>query len=498
MIRSRLMRGVAALVCASLALSPFSFPAASGLPDLGDVSQSLLSPAQERKVGEEIMRSEVRASGAYLDDPEVNGYLNSLGQKLVAASPDVPWDFQFFAVNDPAINAFALPGGFVAVNTGLILLVQSESELAAVLAHEISHVTQHHAVRMLAAQQKSSILTMAGMALAILAARSNPAVASAAIATAQASMLQFQLNFTRENEQEADRLGFQRLAAAGFDTTAQATFMERLQRATRVSDSNAPNYLRSHPITSDRIAEALDRSSGKPYVQVKDSLDFHFVRALVRSYQGTPREAVNYFEDALKEKKYNNEAATRYGLVASLLRARDFDRAQAELAKLEKMVPRHPMIEGVAGQILLQSKQYKAAIARYESALQAFPGHLQLIYDYPTALLEDHQPAAAARFVSEQIRRFPDEGALNSIAAKAYAELGKDMEEHRYLGEYYYWQGNIKGAVDQFEIASKAKDGDFYTSSAVEARLRTLRQEMRDRDKTLQAGKLSLQFSTSP
>jgi predicted Zn-dependent protease len=125
---------------------------ATGLPELGDASQAMMSPQQERKLGEQAMR-EGRSAGAFLEDPEVNGYLNALGQRLVAASPDVPWDFEFFAISDPSINAFALPGGFVAVNTGLILLTQSESELAAVLAHEISHVTQHHTVRMLAAQQ---------------------------------------------------------------------------------------------------------------------------------------------------------------------------------------------------------------------------------------------------------------------------------------------------------------------------------------------------------
>lgn len=480
-------RALALSLCLLLTLAPVTSAPAADLPDLGDISQSLISPAQERKLGEQVLR-EIRFSGQYLDDPEVNGYLNELGQRLVAASPDVPWDFQFFAVNDQGINAFALPGGFVGVNSGLILLTQSESELASVLAHEVSHVTQHHVVRMLAAQQKNSLVTLGAMLLAILAARSNPDATQAGIAAAQASMIQFQINFTRENEQEADRLGFQRLTKAGFDTTAMATFMERLQRATRISDSGAPSYLRDHPVTSDRIAEALDRAHNQPYHQVKDGLDFHFVRALLRSYQGTPREAVAYFDEALKEKKYNNEFATHYGLVAALLRIKDYKRAQDELAALEKIGPRHPMIEGVAGQLLQQSGQLKAAIARYQRALQIFPKHLQLIYDYPTALLDDHQPALAAKFIEEQLRQFPNEGGLQSLAAKSYAELHKDMLQHQHLAEYYYWQGNIKGAVEQMEIASKARDGDFYQASAVEARLRQLRQEAQELKKTLQAG----------
>jgi predicted Zn-dependent protease len=207
------------------------------LPDLGDSSQTLLSPAQERKLGEYIVR-QIRAGGGYMDDPEVNDYLNELGNRLVTATRDVKQDFVFFAVPDPQINAFALPGGFVGVNTGLILLAQDESQLASVLAHEISHVTQHHMTRMLANQQNVLMTTLAGLALAILAAKVGGGGGAgqgtqAAIAGSQALAIQQQLNFTRENEYEADRVGFARLVAAGFDPNAMATFFDRLQRASR-------------------------------------------------------------------------------------------------------------------------------------------------------------------------------------------------------------------------------------------------------------------------
>ncbi|HVO90702.1 MAG TPA: M48 family metalloprotease, partial [Casimicrobiaceae bacterium] len=207
-------------------------PGGQGLPDLGDAVQSDFSPAQERKLGVTIVR-ELRASGGYMNDPEVNDYLNELGHRLLSVSKDARFDFEFFAVPDPQINAFALPGGFIGVHTGLILLAQSESELASVLAHEITHVTQHHIARAIAAQKDTMLMSLAGLALAILAARgggrSGGDAAGAAVATSQALTLQNQLNFTRENEYEADRIGFQRLNAAGFDTSAMATFMERLQ-----------------------------------------------------------------------------------------------------------------------------------------------------------------------------------------------------------------------------------------------------------------------------
>ncbi len=237
------------------------------LPDLGDASQANFSPMQERKLGETIVR-QLRASGGYINDPEVNDYLNELGHRLVAASTDVRQDFEFFGVPDNQINAFALPGGYIGVNTGLILLAQSESELASVLAHEISHVTQHHLARALSAQKDSMLMSLAGLALAILAARGSSAssgdAAAGAIAATQALTIQHQINFTRENEYEADRLGFQRLDAAGFDVTAMATFMQRLQTAMRFVEGGVPTYLRDHPVTYVRIAEAQVRAQGHP------------------------------------------------------------------------------------------------------------------------------------------------------------------------------------------------------------------------------------------
>jgi len=456
------------------------------LPDLGDVSQTDFSPAQERKLGETVIR-QLRASGGYMNDPEVNDYLNELGHRLTAASTDVKQDFEFFAVPDAQINAFALPGGYIGVNTGLILLAQTESELASVLAHEISHVTQHHLARALSAQKDSMLMSLAGLALAILAARgggtSSGDVAAGAVAATQALTIQHQINFTRENEYEADRLGFQRLDAAGFDVTAMATFMQRLQTAMRFVEGSVPTYLRDHPVTYERIAEAQARAQGHPYRQVVDSLDFHLVRALLKSYQGEPREAVKGFDDAIAEHKYNNAIAAQYGLVASLLRTTDFARAKKELAKLEKMAPDHPMIEAIAGHVLLESGDVDGAIRRFGAAVVRYPNKMQLVYDYPEALLKAGRNADAAKFVEQQLLRFPGDGPLQLLAARAYAAQNKQMLAHRHQGEYYAWQGNLKGAIDQLEIAAKAKDGDFYQASVVDTRLRTLRREAADERK---------------
>ena len=453
------------------------------LPDLGDSSQIAFSPAQERKVGEQIVR-QLRAQGAYMQDPEVNDYLNELGHKLVNAGRDAKQDFEFFAVPDATINAFALPGGYIGVNTGLIVLAQTESELASVLAHEISHVTQRHMARMIDNQKNSMLMTLAGLALAVLASRaagsSGTQATAAAISGTQALAIQNQLDFTRENEYEADRVGFQRLVAAGFDPNGAAGLMERLQRSARFVEGNAPSYLRTHPITYERIAEAQARAQHLPYKQVPDSLDFHLVRALLKSYQGDARETVASFDDALRQRKYNNEIAERYGLVATLLRAKNIPRAKTELAKLERMAPPHPMIEAMAGNVLMGAEEYDAAAKRFASALQRYPNKMQLVYDYPEALLKSKRPAEAAAFAEAQLTRFPGDGPLHQIAARAYAEQNMRLLEHQHQGEFYAWAGNLTGAITQFELATKAGDGNFYQMSVVETRLRKLRAEQAD------------------
>ena len=249
--RRLLRRIISGVVAVALACPPLAF-AQTNLPELGDPSQTVLSGAQERKVGETIMQ-QIRASGGYLFDPEVSSYLNELGNRLVTAVPGAPFDFEFFAMADPTINAFALPGGFVGVNTGLILLTQTESELASVLGHEITHVTQHHMARSIVNQRDAALMSIAALAAAILASRSRSSssgdMTSAGIAAAQGLAIQSQIDFTRQNEEEADRLGFARTYAAGFDPNAMATFFERLMRASTWFEGNAPSYFRDHPET---------------------------------------------------------------------------------------------------------------------------------------------------------------------------------------------------------------------------------------------------------
>jgi predicted Zn-dependent protease len=451
---------------------------AQSLPDLGDVSQSEMSPQQERRIGESVMR-EIRADPSYSDDAEITDYLNMLGSKLAAASPDTRQEFNFFLILDPQVNAFALPGGFIGVNSGLLLTAQSESEVAAVLAHEVGHVVQHHFARMLVAQKGFQITSLAALAVAILAARSSSTsstqVSQAAMAAAQASYVQSSLNFTRANEQEADRVGFQILEKSGFNPEGMATFFGRLLRATRFAETAAPSYLRTHPLTTDRIADMENRAQNLPYHQVPDSIDFQLMRAKLKATQDTPQEAVAFFEESLRERKYLSEAASRYGLVSALIRHKAYARALQEMQPLRKLVPAHPAIEALAARVYVAAGNTPMALQTYRDAVRNFSSYRALAYDYADALLRNRQPQEALKLVEGRLQYASSDYRLYQLQAQCYSALGRRLPQHRALAEAYYRLGNLSAAVEQLMLAQKSGDGDFYQQSSVDARLREMR-----------------------
>ncbi|WP_435628266.1 beta-barrel assembly-enhancing protease [Candidatus Ferrigenium straubiae] len=451
-----------------------------GLPDLGDVSQTILTPLQERQIGQQSVM-QIRAGKQYLDDPEINDYLNRLGQKLVENSAEPSLGFEFFALADYNINAFALPGGFIGVNSGLLLTAQSESELAAVLSHEIAHVTQHHLARMVAGQQGDSLASMAAIAIAILAARSNSQASQAALAGMQARAIQKQLDYTRAHEEEADRIGLEILQKSNFSIHAMPEFLDRLQKATRLLEGNAPSYLRTHPITSERVADIGNRVQKQPYRLIPDSLDFQLVRAKLIAAQKTAPDAIAYFSDALGAQKHGNPIAQRYGLVSALLRNNETGRAAEELAALHKqiqsdpMARQNPMVETLTGQVKRTEKNDASALAFYRAAVQTFPQHRALIYDYADLLLNSNQAETAVKLLTEQLTRHPSDTTLYDLQARSYAMLGKRFEQHQAQAYSYAWQGNLYAAIDQLELA-KQVGGSFYQLSMIESDLRELRE----------------------
>jgi len=447
---------------------------AEGLPDLGDSSQSSFSALEERRLGEEIMR-EVRADRTYYDDAESTEYLNSLGTRLTSRNPDSRQEFNFFLMNDRQINAFALPGGYIGVNTGLLLAAQGESEVASVIAHEVAHVTQRHIARILDQQKQSTVLSLAALAVAVLAARANSDLGAAATAFGQGAAIQNMLNFTRDHEREADRVGVQTLEAAGFDPRAMVTFFERMQRATRVYEGGAPAYLRTHPLTHERIADIQNRLENVPYRQVADSLDFQLVRAKLKADLDPPNEARAFFEGSLSERRFLSEAASRYGLATSLLRQKSFAAARKEFDALKRIVPSNSMVDSLGCRIRGGAGDTEGAIECYQTAAKAYPQSRAISYEYAEALIQAQRADKALSVINSRLQLFTEDPKLYILQARAYALQGKRLAQHRATGEAYVRMGNLQGAVEQMQIAVRSGDGDFYQLSATEARLRELR-----------------------
>ena len=457
------------------ARTPPPLPAQSiNLPDLGDSAQAEVTPQMERRIGESIMR-EIRRDPDYVDDPEIKDYVNAIGHRLVAASGETRQEFEFFVLRDRTVNAFAMPGGYIGVHTGLLLAAQTESEFASVLGHEIAHVLQRHAARQYESQSRVSKLSLIAMALALLAGRSNPNVAQAAIVAGQAAPAAVFLNYSRDYEREADRLGYQLLDGAGFDTAGMPGFFERLQKSTRLYENNAPTYLRTHPLNTERIADMQNRSANAPYRQRPDSTEFQFVRAKIRATDGRPDEAVAFFRTALAEKRFSNEAAVRYGYAAAAVRAKDWKTAETEITAARKLVPSNQMIETLAARIKTDTGDLAGAEKILAAARANFPDSASVRLAYAEVLQRLGRNKEAIAQLEELTKGDLREPRIYELIAKSYAALGQRTAQHRALAESYVLRGSVPAAIEQLQFAQAAGDTDFYTLSAIDARLRDLK-----------------------
>jgi predicted Zn-dependent protease len=474
---SLIQRFVSALLILSLAFTSLH---ANDLPELGDVASNELSLATEKKIGQQIINEIRWRDPAYLDDPDVEAYLNQLGGQLAAASNDPGLGFYFFLINDQSINAFAMPGGYIGVHVGLILSAQSESELAGVLAHEISHVTQRHISRQLYNSKQVGMASMLAMGLALLAARSSGQVAGAAIVGAQAGAISSQLAFSRDFEREADRMGFDTLSRAGFDVRGMGGFFERLQKSVRLYENNATVYLRTHPLTGERLSDMQNREQAVAYRQVADSPEFLLTRAKLRAMQGTAQEAISDFEGLLRDKKYSSEWAAYFGLSVALARHRDWPAAESALLNAKKFTVASAMLERQLAEIKLAQGDSVRAMVLYDEAMLRYPLNLALIYGNGEALIKLRRFGAALNFCEAQLRNHPQDVRLHKMRAESYAGLGRIALQHLALSEVFALQGQTAGAIEQLQFARSAGDANFYEQSAIDARLRELQKRLAD------------------
>ena len=486
----RIRQLIAAVAIATQIAAPAALHA-EGLPDLGDSSDASLSEPQERAIGKRIML-EIRGDRAFVEDAELKAYIGALGNRMIAASRfatnDNRRDFEFFLLNDESINAFALLGGFIGLHSGLVLTSTTESELAGVIGHEIAHILQRHQSRGADAQKSGALVQLLGLAIAIVAARSNSSSAGqateAALATTAALQYQNQLNYSRDFEREADRLGIQVMVRAGFDPNGMVGFFERMLRANRHNDTKAPGYLLTHPLTTERIADMQNRvdSMKNEFRFVGgDSFEYRLAKAKLRVIGMGANDAAAFFRSSVAAQTVVRNRADNYGLALALSRARDFPAAEKELNALRSGAAAHPWLESLAAEIQGGKRNWPEALRLYKAGMQAFPDHRAMLYGYLDTLYESGQADTALVQINDQLKTIQDDPRLYELAAKVYERKNKKLAQHRAIGEAYFHRGNLIGAVEQLELAVKAKDGDFYESSGAEARLREFKTAFKNR-----------------
>lgn len=477
------------LLTAMLALwLPHAVQAQSDLPDLGEVSDATLSLADEARIGREVMRA-MRESGQMLDDVEVSAYLNELGGRLAAFAQLPGGHFSYFAVNDNSINAFAMPGGYIGVHSGLILATQSEGELASVLAHETAHEAQRHIARMQAASNATSPWLLAGtVAAAILASRAGGGQgAMGALSAGMGLSISNQLTYSRDFEREADRVGMQYLAKAGYDVRTMPMFFARLDKANRYSDNAAFAFLRTHPVTTERISEAENRAQDYPVVMRADSLTYLLVREKIRVLGQTPEEASAYYHTALERRLFLNEGAQWYGLARARLAAHDLAGARSDLAEARRRLASHPMLFTLEVAIEREARNWPAARRAVHRGLAAFPQNLALQLADVDVLIDSGARDEALAAVRRQLERRPGDASLYRRQASLYADRD-DLRYHAALGNAFYYEQRYGPAQEQYQLAGQAKGNDFYLRSSIEARLREVEKLLKD--EKAQSGKI--------
>ena len=452
------------------------------LPDMGTSASTTMSLEEEKKLGEEFFQ-EFKKQADVIEDVEISQYINYLGNKLVAYSDSPTQDFYFFVVNEASINAFAVPGGYIGVHSGLIFTTRTEGELASVMAHEIAHVTQRHIARTIEGTTSSLPLLIATAVAALLLGGSNPDVAQAAVAAAAAGGVQLQLNFTRAHEKEADRIGMQLLANSGFDPRQMPSFFERMHEATRFGGGkNIPELLRSHPVTLNRIAESRDRAEKYQHSVIEDEVLYHLMKAklLVRIEHNYPK-LIKKLQLLLKEGRYRDERAMRYALALANLESNQISDVESQLAWLIKNDTDRITYRVLQARLAWLNKDEVKATKIYEDALKIYPGDQLLTLNYADYLLQNKQIQKAKKLLEVMPKFQHVHPKYYHLLANASRQLGKSAEFHLAMAEYHYLRGELGLAVEQLEQARKLKTIDFYLAARIEARFKELQQKLHDR-----------------
>ncbi len=449
------------------------------LPDLGDTAGQSFTPLQDKALGNEFMR-QIRQHGLVLEDAEVTRYLNNLARKLVMHSENPGHGFTFFMVNDPRINAFAGPGGHIGVNAGLFTAAENESELAGVLAHEIAHVTQRHLARAFDSAKKLSLVNTAAILAAILIGTQDGAAGAASLQAAAALSMQQQINFTRANENEADRVGIRALAGAGLDPHGMAHFFEKLQKNARLYGTQPPEFLSTHPVTTNRIAEAVSRAESYPPVKKADDTQFQLMRTKLRvaGYEN-PRQVLSDFQ-RFHGKAGGTTDIQRYEYALLLASAKQYEEAIKVMRGLQHADPDRLAYRLALGDILRQAGQLQQALALYKSSLDLYPGEFALVMPYANTLMAAGEDELAFELLVNISNNEPDNPDIYNLLARAAGNTNRPLQTHTAMAEYYYLNGYTQQAVEQMKLAKKTPRLSNYEAARIQARLTAFEKALKE------------------
>jgi beta-barrel assembly-enhancing protease len=465
-----------AALAASLTVATGLVSAQTELPDIGNPAAATITVDEERQIGEMITK-QLRDQGKIIDDPEVDEYVQSLGSRLASqASDPATRQFRYFVVNEPGINAFAIFGGFIFCNYGTILASGNESELASVLAHETAHVTQRHLARMVNAQSHQGLeqaATILGAILIGVLAGGNGSAMEGAIAAAQGAVIQQQINFTRAQEYEADRVGIGFLAAAGFDPQAMANFFEQLSRREGLNGAWVPEMLRDHPVTSNRVAEARARASQYERRKPVQSVGYSLIKERLRVITTPREELIHLYADIGAE--HEPELDKSYGQALTLVA---IGRPAAAVSILQPLVAHHEgntLLHAALGQAQMQAKDTKAGLATFEAALELFPRNVPLSIRYAEALMSADRARDAHVLLLDlfnNIEPTPPQIRLTAMAASAAGNAG---DAYYYMSEYHIANGDLTLSVQQLQLALTTPNLTAVQKERYQARLDEIR-----------------------
>jgi len=445
------------------------------LPDLGSKSAKYLSDYDAQRLGKAFIRQS-RSQQPYVYDPELVAYINRLGNRLLDVSDDAGKEYHFYLIDDNVINAFAVPGGHIALHTAILTKSESESEVASVVGHEIAHVTQRHIARQIESSRYDSIIALGTLLAA--AAVGGAEGAQAGLSLGNASILDRKLRYGRSYESEADSLGIRLLSKAGFEPEAMPRFFKRLLDESRINKSNAPEFLRSHPLTINRIAESSERVRAYPKAGKQDQQEFFMMQAkTIASYAKDKEVAREQFATAIKNGK--NTIANRYGYALALSKNNEYAEARNAFNNLVKDYPDNVSIRLAQADNELDANNIEKGLALLKTLYQeqiALGNHIVDIY-YANALVLTDRNKESIPILRAALANDPTEPYLHSLLSRAYAKTGDEMESYRERGESHYLLGHYTFSIRQFKRALSLADSS-YEKARIKARISDVESEL--------------------